>query len=180
MNPTANLVSPTEVLGSGGSLSQVGKAHLESLQMVRFRAILLWLVMIAVPFQGYAAAAMVFCETGAVPEALLVGASHDHAKHDHGVADHATANHAKADSGSSVHSDPAARAEHVDHVDVGDLPDSSHACGTCGTCSACHAVALTTTLSAIESYSLPQADLAEPSGVMATVSPSVLDKPPRP
>lgn len=138
------------------------------------RALVLWIVMLAVPFQGYAAAAMVFCENGSPSPASSLNVTHDHASHDHAAAENASANQHVGLPADEVQSE----GQEVLTGTIG-LLDPSHACGTCGTCGPCHAVALITMFLAIEGYSLPQAYLAEPSAALATVSLSVLDKPPR-
>lgn len=115
--------------------------------------------MLAVPFQGYAAAAMAFCAFEAQPQASLAPMSHDHAAMDHGAGDHAS--------------------QGSDHGAADDLADSTHKCGTCSACSACHAVALTSAAPAAVNQSLPQAELADPSDALTTVARSVPDKPPR-
>jgi cytochrome c553 len=135
--------------------------------MVRLRAILLWLLMLAVPFQGYAAAAMTFCAPEPAAHASS-GAVHDHSGHDHGTqgVEH---HHANASSDDSV-----------DHHDASSAhDDSSDAAHKCGNCAACHSVGMTPTLDTPLLHGLPQADLAEPLRAMATVSPSVPHKPPR-
>ena len=124
--------------------------------MTRFRAILLCLLMLAVPFQGYAAAAMVFCSSDSPADTHAMDRA-DSTPHDHAA-------HAHAASGAGL--------------DI-DLDDSSHKCSSCGNCAPCHAVALMRVQPAIAGHGLPQADLAEPRDVMATVTPGVLDRPPR-
>jgi cytochrome c553 len=127
--------------------------------MLNLRTILLWLMMLAVPFQGYAAAAMAFC----APEAaqLAVGAVHDHTQHDHGSA------HADGNDAADHH---AAQSAHDDH---------SNAAHKCGNCAACHSVGMMPTLDISILHGLPQADLAEPLHAIANVSPRVPHKPPR-
>ena len=134
--------------------------------MVNLRAILLWLMMLAVPFQGYAAAAMTFCAPE--PTHASSGAVHDHSRHDHGTqgAEH---HHADASSDDS--------ADHHDALSAHD--DSSDTSHKCGNCASCHSVGMTPTLDTPILHGLPQADLAEPLRVMATVSPRVPHKPPR-
>jgi cytochrome c553 len=134
--------------------------------MVNLRAILLWLVMLAVPFQGYAAAAMAFCSPEPAPSSS--GAVHDHSRHDHGTLD-AKHHHANVSSDDS--------ADHHETLSAQDGPsDASHKCGNCA---ACHSVGMTPTLDTPILHGLPQADLAEPLRAMATVSPGVPHKPPR-
>lgn len=123
--------------------------------MHQVRLFVLWIVMFAVPFQGYAAAAMVFCGPGyAESTAAAAVEVQGHAQHPHEEAQEAK---------------PLAKAD-------GAQPDATHKCSLC---SACHATALTTTLAWAPFHDLPQADLAEPVIPMATLPPRVLDKPPR-
>jgi hypothetical protein len=114
-------------------------------------------MMLVVPFQGYAAAAMAFCTPE--PAQLTVGvAHHDHIKHDHaspGGADH-----------------------HAAHAQ-GAQDDPSNVSHKCGNCAACHSVGMTPTLCTAVLHGLPRADLAEPFHAMASVSPGVPHKPPR-
>ncbi|MDM0035556.1 hypothetical protein QTI33_25715 [Variovorax sp. J22P271] len=133
--------------------------------MHRLRLFALWIVMLAVPFQGYAAVAMVFCgpvSSGAMAAvATQAAGAHDHAAHHHGDghddAQHAA--HGSTDKGSS-----------------GAQPDGMHKCGTCG---ACHACALIGSLPLAVFHDLPAAGLAEPAIAWTAVVPHVLDKPPR-
>jgi hypothetical protein len=134
--------------------------------MVRLRAFLLWFMMLAVPFQGYAAAAMVLCS----PTQASAGAVHDHAQHDH--ASHQSAEHhhplkASGDDGADHHDPQSAQ------------DDPSTAFHKCGSCAACHSVGMTPTVEVSLLHGLPQADLAEPFLAMATISPRVPHKPPR-
>ena len=133
--------------------------------MVHLRAFLLWLMMLAVPFQGYAAAVMAFC----APEPAHSSATvvHDH-RHDHGTpgAEH---HHVNASSDDSADHNGAPSAH----------DDPSDAFHKCGNCAACHSVGMTPTLDTPILRGLPEADLAEPLVSMATVSPSVPHKPPR-
>ncbi|RZL86972.1 MAG: hypothetical protein EOP82_28075 [Variovorax sp.] len=129
-------------------------------EMVSFRAILLWLMMLAVPFQGYAAAAMAFCAPEPVQPAA--GFMHDHSQHDHASA-HGVEHHAAVSSDDRTN----------DHAAQG---DTFHKCGNCASC---HSVGLMPTIDMATVQGLPQAGLAEPFQAMATVSPRVPHKPPR-
>jgi len=140
--------------------------------MHRVRLFVLWIMMFAVPFQGYAAAAMVFCgpgHAGAMAEisAELSGGL-DHAQHPHadGGGDH---HHESAQASKQPTKDSIAKTASAE-------PDAMHKCGTCG---ACHATALTSTLELAVFNDLPRADLAEPAITVAALAPRVLDKPPR-
>lgn len=141
--------------------------------MHRVRLFVLWIMMFAVPFQGYAAAVMVFCgpgHAGAVAETTAELSDVDvdgnvrspHAD-GHGDHRHETVQAAKP---SATDGTTTARAE----------PDPMHKCGICA---ACHATALTNTLALVIFRDLPHADLAEPTSTMASLVPRVLDKPPR-
>lgn len=135
--------------------------------MYRVRLFVLWVVMIAVPFQGYAAAAMAFCgpDHGGSHAAATASADHPHGS---GHADHHSEAHHEDEAKRSVH-DGAGKTASAE-------PDAMHKCGTCG---ACHGTALISTPQFAVLHGLPRADLAEPPLAMATLAPRVLDKPPR-
>ena len=130
--------------------------------MYRVRLFVLWIAMFAVPFQGYAAAAMIFCAPGHtdVTASAEPSRSHDHAQHQHGDG-HAEAKQPVKDGAGKT---------------AGGERDAMHKCGTCG---ACHATALTNTLQLAVFDDLPVADLADPAIAVATRVLRVLDKPPR-
>ena len=136
--------------------------------MHRVRLFVLWVVMFAVPFQGYAAAAMVFCGVGhadAVTEmSAKLSGGRDHVQHQHadGRADH--------------HHDSAQDVKQPAKDSTSAEPDAMHKCGTCG---ACHATALTSKLGLAVLHDFPRAELAEPAFTVATPASDVLDKPPR-
>ena len=140
--------------------------------MHRVRLFVLWIMMFAVPFQGYAAAAMVFCgsgHAGAVAETSAeLSRGHGHAPHRHSGG-HADPHHEAAQDAKQPAKDSAGKTASAE-------PDAMHKCGTCG---ACHATALTSTLEIAVFNDLPRADLAELAVAVATLAPSVLDKPPR-
>ena len=134
--------------------------------MSRIRLILAWLLMAAVPLQGWAAATMLFCGPAQRTVHAHVheagdGADHHavHAAHQHGA-------QAQNDAGNhSAGSHPQASG--------GD----SHACSACAACS--HSVALAQTRLPAAVSDVPRAELAEPlAAVLAQPSP-VPDKPPR-
>ena len=94
-----------------------------------FKTVLLWLLLLAVPFQGYAASAMLFCETSHHRTDTVPTAHADH-QHNH---DH----HAKHD-GSLISVD------HHQHQPAADSPDdgsekngSQHNLSKCSACSTC-------------------------------------------
>lgn len=140
--------------------------------MHRVRLFVLWTVMFAVPFQGYAAAAMVFCEPGHAGVAADISLA-QHGAHDHGQRSHRDEQgdheHKRAQAAKPPAKDGTANTAKAE-------PDALHQCGTCG---ACHATALTSAMDMAVLHDLPKADLAEPAIAVATLAPRVLDKPPR-
>jgi hypothetical protein len=138
--------------------------------MHRVRLFVLWIMMFAVPFQAYAAAAMVFCGPG--HESAVAAAPATAAVRGDGHADHGHHHEAAAQDATQPAHD---RADTTAHA----APDAMHKCSTCGTCGACHATALTSTLELAVFQGLPRADLAEPATTVATAVPRLLDKPPR-
>lgn len=122
--------------------------------------------MLAVPFQGYAAAAMAFCAPA--PAQPTAGAAHDHSHHDPASLQD-TEHHAVliGDDGTDHHAAPNAQ------------DDASGAFHKCGNCAACHSLGMMSTLGTSVLHGLPQAELAEPLQAMATVSPRVPHRPPR-
>ena len=130
----------------------------------RVRLFLLWAVMLAIPFQGYAATTMAFCASSSSKmsqtQVLQVarGAQEAAAVHDHGQTNPMLSAH-----------------EHDSHAHAAD-DDAGHKCGTCG---ACHSSAMTSVLHPPALFTLPQADLQEPVDVARNVEPRLLDKPPR-
>lgn len=128
--------------------------------------------MVAVPFQGYAAAAMVFCgpgHAGASAEmSAELPAARDVVQHPH-LDGHADQHHEIEQDAKQPVNDSTATGASAE-------PDAMHKCGICG---ACHATALIGTLELSVFCDLPRADLAEPAITMVTLAPRVLDKPPR-
>lgn len=142
--------------------------------MSRIRSFLLCLMMLALPLQGFAAAAMLYCGTGPAHQAMQTQAatqdsqqSHDHAagamQHDHHAQPIDTAAQTQADQ-------PTDQAQ-------AQLPDAAHKCGVCAAC--CSVLALTDVAHAIAVPSLPPSDLAEPFVLIDTVPSRQPDKPPR-
>ncbi|MDF2466674.1 MAG: hypothetical protein K0Q43_4909 [Ramlibacter sp.] len=139
--------------------------------MLRLRLFLVWLVMAALPLQGWAAATMLYC-----------GPAQKSAAHAKAHAQQAASHH--DDMQAAHHDVQSAHAQH--HVDAADaaasegaqpVADSPHTCGVCATC--CHGVALAQTPQWPSITAAPGADLVEPLFfVLARPSP-VPDKPPR-
>lgn len=134
--------------------------------MLRVRLILAWLLMAAVPLQGWAAATMLFC--GPMQPAV-----HAPAHKAGGQADHRASHEPHA---------PGVHAQHAAHEDgAGDHPhpvgDESHACSACAACS--HSVALAQTQLPAAVSDIPRDELAEPLVAVLALPTPVPDKPPR-
>ena len=132
--------------------------------MSRLRSLLLCLLMLALPFQGFAAAAMVAC---GLPQAPVAQAE----AHRHAHEQHATGNHDAA--------------QHHHEAQASDPQDAQHkhaASGLdhkCGACSVCHAAALLDTPLNSQPHALPQASPSMGQAAIATLAPRLPDKPPR-
>lgn len=125
--------------------------------MARFRLLLAWLLMAALPLQGFAGAAMLFC--GGVPaHHVQATGMHDHAGHDHMA-------HARSD------------ADAQDRADAKQLPSALHTCAICAAC--CHAVAITQADPAVPLPAVPSPLLQAALGPMHSQPARVPDKPPR-
>jgi hypothetical protein len=137
--------------------------------MSRFRLLLAWLVMAAVPLQSWAAASMLLCTTSINQVTALTSvAQHEHAstvslsaQHDH----------------SGHHHAPGV----ADQKAVGDgstsLPDASHQCGVCASC--CHSAAITESAHHAGPAPVPQTAAGEPFVLIHARPAQVPDKPPR-
>ena len=131
--------------------------------MIRLRILFAWLLMAAVPMQGFAAASMLFCSMGvqqhvhAATQTTTASSHHDHAVHD------------QADAGQV-----SARAAHAAH---GAPADTGHKCGICAACCNCMAIIGTEPTPALAPA--PQSALTEPSVLVLTRPSPVPDKPPR-
>lgn len=142
--------------------------------MSTLRLVIAWLLMAALPLQGMAAAAMLFC--GPVHAGATQPAGHDHASHGHG-AEHDTASHAHgrtdgADEPSSQALQPA-----LDAQATASVVDDGHGCPVCAAC--CNLVALSEppALRLGENAHLLQ-PLPGPARVLTRHAPTP-DKPPR-
>ena len=135
--------------------------------MIRFRFLMLWLLMAAVPLQGLAAASMLYCGMGVqhgAAQSMAVAATSvpDPASHDH-----------ERDHGAMAKADKSADGQQQ----LQQLPGANHECSVCAACS--NAVAITTVASSVGAMPLPQAELAEPFVLIQRRPAPVPDKPPR-
>lgn len=136
--------------------------------MPLLRLLLAWLIMAAIPAQGFAAASMAFCN-----------GNHHHAvaaAHGGGEADASTLQH---DHSKHSHEADAAQVKQTpDKIDSAkSFPDGNHKCSVCASC--CHSLAIAEFPRWPALAQLPQAGSAE-LVVLIYAAPSHLpDKPPR-
>ena len=137
--------------------------------MTRFRHLLLCLMMLALPLQGFAAASMLYCGMGAGHDAkagqMEMGSSH------HQMADVMGMQHGHEKQ------DTTAQFAKQSPNDQKQLPDSSHKCGVCATC--CSVIAISNFPQTFEVQSSPKADLVEPFVLIYAVPSRIPEKPPR-
>lgn len=136
--------------------------------MSRFRLLLAWLMMAALPLQGWAAASMLYCSPAQRAAVAQAPEAAGHGHHDMHLAHHeaSAGHHADADA------DPAPPEGAGSTADA-----SSHTCGVCASC--CHGVALAQTQRWDTAPPVPAADIAEPLIAVLARPSTVPDKPPR-
>jgi hypothetical protein len=129
--------------------------------MSRLRLLLFWLLVLAVPLQGFAATSKLLCGSAG---ALQAGAGHVQAQ---------------GEDGHHVHADVQTPAQFAVAADAASaLPDSTaHQCGLCAAC--CHAVASGYEYQLVFAAPAPQADLPEPGARITTRGLRLPEKPPR-
>ena len=152
--------------------------------MPRLRVLLLWLLMLALPLQGVAAAAMAAC---GMPQSASDASAHadmaHHAAPD--MAHHAApdmANHAApAAHHPQAHAFADSQQQQQQQHDTHAKPDGGgvHKCSACSVCSVCHAAALLDTPAPVHAHALPQASPVLRLQAMASQAPRLPDKPPR-
>jgi hypothetical protein len=127
--------------------------------LVRLRLLLTWILMAAVPVQGFAAGSMLFCAAATHEVAgrgAQLAAHRDHASHSHEAGDVAKPG------------TPSGKAA---------VADTQHQCSLCAAC--CHSVGITELPSIWQAASVPQADLADPFVLIVSHLTPLPDKPPR-
>lgn len=136
--------------------------------MSRFCTFLLWLMMLALPMQGFASASMQYCGKGAehtvVQAPAESGAHHAEASGD----SHTHAMHAEAMQ--------AAGSEQAPNVQ-NQLPDAAHKCGVCASC--CNLVGMTASTQTVAIRAAPNAAYIEPLARIHSVPSGLPEKPPR-
>ena len=131
--------------------------------MIRLRILFAWLLMAALPMQGFAAASMLFCGMGAQHHsAPAADAPHDHAA----MLGQSAVAHAHTEATGATH---------------GALPNTQnnkqHKCSICAAC--CNGAALIGLQQSLAVSPAAQAELAEPLVLIHTIPSPVPDKPPR-
>lgn len=137
--------------------------------MVRLRVLLAWIVMLAVPLQGLAAASMLFC---GVPAGQTVAGHHHSAKaddeHRHG-----------RDGAAHQHNASVALSDaiQIDSPDEVKQSAGAHKCSVCAACS--HSIGITGPATLLSVATAPHSELAAVPEIMHSRSTRVDDKPPR-
>jgi hypothetical protein len=131
--------------------------------MRRFRLLLAWLVMAAIPLQGLAAASALMCGPG-VHRANVLTAT---VQHDHEDGQQAQAEHSHATQ---------ALQKKVDDPDQ-KVAAVFHKCGVCAFC--CHSVAITEMPRLVAVTPAPQTAWAEPFVLIHSRPAQTPDRPPR-
>ena len=129
--------------------------------LARLRLLLTWILMAALPVQGFAAGSMLFC-AAATHEVAGSGAQAG-AQHRH---DHSTHTHQAGDGANK--GTPTGKAA---------VADLQHQCSLCAAC--CHSVGITELPAIWQAASVPQADLADPFVLIVSHLAPFPDKPPR-
>nr|WP_295769241.1 hypothetical protein [Rhodoferax sp.] len=135
--------------------------------MFRLRILLAWILMTALPVQGFAAASMLFCGMGAQHHS----ASAADAPHDH------TAMLAHADDEHSYTKATVATRGALPNAQKNTQNNKQHKCSICAAC--CNGVALVGLQQSMAVAPAAQAELAEPLVLIHTIPSPVPDKPPR-
>lgn len=136
--------------------------------MLSFRTLLLWLMMLALPLQGFAAVSMLFCGTGASSSSNLVL---DSPAMEHHAANVGFVQHEH--SGLMGMDETSPQSPHVQKH----FTDATHRCGICAAC--CSVVWINDFPVSAAVRSLPRSDLAEPVVLIQVVTSRLPEKPPR-
>ena len=134
--------------------------------MTRLRSLFVWLLMLALPLQGFAAATMLFCGPGAHRTLIQAQANVPHREANREAHDHAT----------EGHQDATATKQNVDG-EHGKLANAGHKGSTCS--SYWNTVAIIESPRAIGMAALPQVEYLEPLVLILTAPSRVPEKPPR-
>lgn len=133
---------------------------------------LLWLVMLAIPVQGFAAASMLYCGMGAehhamqaqtMPESAHMAQSTVHMDHSGGVDD---------ETSMAVN----LQVDQPHHMSA-KLPDATHKCGICAAC--CNLIGIAEAPSLMAFAISPPAQYSEPLAPSYAAPSRLLERPPR-
>lgn len=143
--------------------------------MTLLRVLLAWILLVALPLQGYAAAAMLYCGTGGSHAAMAV----EHGEHapDHEAASTARSHTHDQHAQVAHHGHPGDDTGRADRAAGGTLPDLDHQCSVCAACS--HSVALADTPHVIAAAVPQRTSGMHDFGPFPTRPAPVPDKPPR-
>lgn len=140
------------------------KTVIKSSLMVRLRALLAWIILVAIPLQGIAAGSMFFCGSGA----------HEGAAHHPVTSAVASDHHEHAAQPAHEHSSVD---EASQELELDPRRGNVHKCSVCGVCS--HAVGITGPSFDQAFASVPHAGPDAHTAVVHSRSTAVPDKPPR-
>ena len=152
--------------------------------MTRFRVFLAWLLLLALPLQGLAAASMAVCQKVQERDAVQQqhgekghGFAHAKAHGNHGNASHHAAVHPDADTDADAAHDHEQASSHAHDGTASAQDPADHRCVVCG--AACHAVAIASTPVQVMPESAPRVLRAEDFLRVHSRPAAVPDKPPR-
>lgn len=138
--------------------------------MSRFCTFLLWLMMLALPMQGFASASMQYC--GKSVDHMAQQVSADPEGH-HQLAEASSDSHTHEMHAEAMQVTGSEQAPDVQNQ----LPDAAHKCGVCASC--CNLVGMTTSTQTVAIHSSPNAVYIEPSALIHSVPSALPEKPPR-
>jgi len=138
--------------------------------MSRFCTFLLWLMMLALPMQGFASASMQYCGKRADHMALQAPSDPEGGHHHANASDHG---HEHAMHAEAMQADSPEQASDMQNQ----LPDAAHKCGVCASC--CNLVGMTAAPPTVAIHSAPNAAYVEPSALIHSVPSALPEKPPR-
>jgi len=144
----------------------------------RLRVLFAWLLLLALPLQGLAAATMTLCQQvqgRAAAHAHGEPAMHAHAGHHASVSGHHQAADSHDHASASGHHHDAASAEAAQPAP--DTLSADHRCMVCG--AACHGAAIASSPVQVMPLAAPHVPLAEPFVRVHTRPAPLPDKPPR-
>ena len=151
------------------------------------RAVLVWLMVLALPVQGFAVAAMLHCGPAQGPVSLAAegvqtvdtAAAADHAHHHQAGAADA---HVDVDAHANTHADAVAADVpadvHSHHAAAGDRATGDHQCSVCAAC--CLALALPAAMIRLQPVLVDATFSRSALPALPSFVPTGLDRPPRP